>query len=534
MKPQDLFKCSSLLKSLKKEMKQGDSERLVVWPKPRMSLSSSPALNELRYVEAAFDEGSVLLNPQQIPGLEQQVSTLEQNGLLRGDFHECVKMITVKLNEQIDELNADLSINREVVQTLEDFETARDIWEQFEVDPLNSFSWNLAWWNAFHTHGELHLIKFERMGVVVGLAPLYLDRWFGLKRLRFLASGDACTDYVDLICDPKHYELCTYSLAEYIREKQFDVVELECTRNDHLAILLEQYLGRHYNFDHRAIESTWRLKLPQSWEEFKSGAKKSLRRKIDKAMRRLETDEFSIGTSKGVPIESAIAILKNLHTRRNNSTGKPGIFADQQFEQFIESAIIEFDRENKSEIVVAYQREQAIGVQLYFESNEGFQFYQSGYAPEAMHLEPGHLLFTAMIKRAILRGDQYFDFLRGNEPYKEFWGGNGSSTIQAANGCKESNSDRYRESRGNRQALVAGQLVLNRVDIGSNPSSPTNNIVVGLVSVIAAVRKKQAIQCACLGTAFDVPMSVVTIIENSVMIVMSAAMIVLRQITSCD
>lgn len=48
---------------------------------------------------------------------------------------------------------------------------------------------------------------------------------------------------------------------------------------------------------------------------------------------------------------------------------------------------------------------------------------------------------------------------------------------------------------------------------------------VGLVGVIQAVRNKQAIQCACLGTAFNLPMSVVTIIENSVMIAMSLAML---------
>lgn len=48
---------------------------------------------------------------------------------------------------------------------------------------------------------------------------------------------------------------------------------------------------------------------------------------------------------------------------------------------------------------------------------------------------------------------------------------------------------------------------------------------VGLVGVVNAVRKKQAIQCACLGTAFNLPMSAVTIIENSIMIVMSVSML---------
>lgn len=49
---------------------------------------------------------------------------------------------------------------------------------------------------------------------------------------------------------------------------------------------------------------------------------------------------------------------------------------------------------------------------------------------------------------------------------------------------------------------------------------------VGLIGVVSAVRKKQAIQCACLGTAFNLPMSVVTIVENSVMIVMATIMLI--------
>lgn len=51
---------------------------------------------------------------------------------------------------------------------------------------------------------------------------------------------------------------------------------------------------------------------------------------------------------------------------------------------------------------------------------------------------------------------------------------------------------------------------------------------VGLWGVITAVRKRQTIQCACLGTAFNLPMSIVTIIENSVMVVMAVAMLLYR------
>ncbi len=52
--------------------------------------------------------------------------------------------------------------------------------------------------------------------------------------------------------------------------------------------------------------------------------------------------------------------------------------------------------------------------------------------------------------------------------------------------------------------------------------------VVGAIGVIQANLNKQTIQCACLGTVFQLPMSVVTIIENAGMAAMAAWMIYLR------
>ena len=313
-------------------------------------------------------------------------------------------------------------VNCEVMHSVEDFQTIEEIWEQFNVNPLNSYSWNLCWWKAFQDQGDLHLIKFESAGEVIGIAPFYTDRWFGLSRFRFLATGNTCTDYVDLICDPLHYDTCAESLAAYIRDQAFSVVELDSPKDDRLATLLKQHLVKDYRPDHRPAEPTWRLALPSSWDEFKSVAKKSLRRKINKAVRRFDSEEFSVTSSHEIPVDEAFETLKELHTLRFNSKGKPGVFADPQFERFLRSAISEFHRQGKSEIVIVLHKDSPIAAHLYFNSSDGYQFYQSGYDPKAMKLEPGHLLFTAMIKKAIDRGDAFFDFLRGDEPYKGYWG----------------------------------------------------------------------------------------------------------------
>lgn len=49
---------------------------------------------------------------------------------------------------------------------------------------------------------------------------------------------------------------------------------------------------------------------------------------------------------------------------------------------------------------------------------------------------------------------------------------------------------------------------------------------ISIVGVLQSVLNKQKIQCACLGAVFNLPMSSVTIIEDALMIVMSACMIV--------
>ena len=48
---------------------------------------------------------------------------------------------------------------------------------------------------------------------------------------------------------------------------------------------------------------------------------------------------------------------------------------------------------------------------------------------------------------------------------------------------------------------------------------------VSLIGVIRAVARKSEIQCACLGTVFNLPMSYVTIIEDGIMLIMALFMI---------
>ena len=52
-------------------------------------------------------------------------------------------------------------------------------------------------------------------------------------------------------------------------------------------------------------------------------------------------------------------------------------------------------------------------------------------------------------------------------------------------------------------------------------------MIVSILGVLESVLNKKKIQCACLGSVFNLPMSTVTIVEDAIMIAMSAAMLIL-------
>ena len=65
-------------------------------------------------------------------------------------------------------------------------------------------------------------------------------------------------------------------------------------------------------------------------------------------------------------------------------------------------------------------RQVAAGV--WFETVDGFLYFNAGVDPEARDLSPGIVLTARVIERAISAGKRRLDFLRGNEPYKYVWG----------------------------------------------------------------------------------------------------------------
>jgi CelD/BcsL family acetyltransferase involved in cellulose biosynthesis len=325
--------------------------------------------------------------------------------------------------------------------------------------PFRRWEWLESWWRHYGPGSgqqgpsrELFVLAvFDSRRTLLGLAPWYLERSASQGRVvRFLGSGEVCSEYLSLLCATGKEEIVAHGLAKWLTEStkagshdthvgqfsdRWDVLKLSAIASDDLPIArLLDHLASQGNAVHRRPGmNCWRLALPASWDEYLALVSKSHR----KQLRRLDRDFFRSGRAsihwvrEPDQLEHALDVLIGLHQRRWKHLGWPGCFASERFLNFHREAalrMLAFDALSMSWLELDGRPVAA----EYHLAGDGIVYaYQSGIAPESLGFQPGHLSHLATIRRAIERGDRAFDFLRGDEPYKSHWRAVPRTTFEA-------------------------------------------------------------------------------------------------------
>jgi CelD/BcsL family acetyltransferase involved in cellulose biosynthesis len=315
--------------------------------------------------------------------------------------------------------------------------------------PFRRWEWLESWWRQYGPEPgqqrqlrELFVLAvFDSRETLIGLAPWYLERSASQGRVvRFLGSGEVCSEYLSLLCVEGKEEIVARGMAKWLTEStkagyhdpeggqssdRWDVLKLSAIASDDhaIALLLDDLAGQGNAVHRRPGMNCWRLALPGSWEEYLSLVSKSHR----KQLRRLDRDFFRSGRAvvhwvrEPDQLEKALDVLIGLHQRRWQHLGWPGCFASERFLKFhreVALRMLAFDALLMSWLELDGEPVAA----EYHLAGDGIVYaYQSGIAPESLEYQPGHLSHLATIRRAIERGDRAFDFLRGDEPYKSHW-----------------------------------------------------------------------------------------------------------------
>jgi CelD/BcsL family acetyltransferase involved in cellulose biosynthesis len=346
-----------------------------------------------------------------------------------------------------------------VVSTVLELQRLGPEWDELVAasesdNPFLQWDWCSTWWRHYGAGHELAVVLVRDGGQLVGLAPLYLEWSGGARKLgvmKFLGTGEVCSEYLGFIFRRSHEQGAGYELIRFLlNDASIPWRQLRLTHVPALgatATVLEALLPnaeRPFRVDRTA--TSWNIELAKSWDEFIDGIGSKRRGKVRRALRELEQNQFEF---REVLCESEIDAawddLTRLHQARWERQGRPGCFASRSFTEFHCELLRPWWRRGSLQLTSLHREGKAVAASYCLRHRGHVYFYQGGIDPDAMPLRPGHCLRVCELRRAIERGDLVFDFLSGDEDYKVQW-----ATHQIEM----------------RQFIVAGRGVLPRIGFG--------------------------------------------------------------------
>jgi CelD/BcsL family acetyltransferase involved in cellulose biosynthesis len=316
--------------------------------------------------------------------------------------------------------------------------------------PFRRHEWLAGWWTHYGpaTNGAAKDVEFapngarpgselfvlavrDAAGNLVGVAPWYLEPTrTGGRVVRFLGSGEICSDYMSVLSTPEFAREVAVAVADYLcgdAAKAWDALDLDGIDGDDemLRRLGDALEERGAIVTRRPGLNCWRLALPASWDEYLAGVSKSHR----KQLRRIETRLLDTGRAKLHSIrnaaeEDAIAFdeawrhLIDLHQRRRNVLGQNGCFASPRFAEFHADVSRRMAKAGALRLDWLEIDGQPAAAEYHFTAGGVAFAYQAGVNPDMIDDEPGRAITVALIRQAIADGLTGIDFLRGDEPYK--------------------------------------------------------------------------------------------------------------------
>jgi CelD/BcsL family acetyltransferase involved in cellulose biosynthesis len=250
--------------------------------------------------------------------------------------------------------------------------------------------------------------------------------------LRFLGDGKAATDYVRLLGDRQHESLVAETLARWVTSSDFEsrfgaldlmLVDGHVGDEHRLISFWNRLVQQGWSSQAVAIESSWQTALPGDWKQLSATFSKSQRRKVNKAFRLRQEGQVAVRwVTELTELQTVWPSFVYLHQRRRHELGQAGCFDRPEFEQFLLHTTRELMEQGRARLIFVEHAGQPLGAALLLQAREKLMMYQSGINPDQRHFEPGHLVNAFALEWANQHGFQEFDFMRGDEPYKQDWG----------------------------------------------------------------------------------------------------------------
>ena len=301
-------------------------------------------------------------------------------------------------------------------------EEFNDVWQDWESllrvcknqRIFQTPSWHYLWWKEMGNGAQLHLTCFREDGNLIAIAPLMSVN----TSLSFLGDTDLW-DYHDFVIAPGKEAPVFASLFEVINDQQWSDFTLTSVPEDSSCLDYLPQLSKQngYMFEKIPEDVAPGAILPATWDEYLSSLSKKDRHELRRKLRRLESESnfrwYAIETADGLD-ES----LGDFFSLMRQSRQDKAEFLTPEREMFFRQAFGEMAELDFLRLFFMEIDGERVASAVCFDYGSTRFLYNSGYNPAYSQLSVGLLLNALCVRQSIDAGIRYFDFLRGDEPYK--------------------------------------------------------------------------------------------------------------------
>lgn len=326
--------------------------------------------------------------------------------------------------------------------------------------PFTSPGWAQAWLEHFAPDAQPWLLVARDADRVVGLAPLVLRRRGPVRLLAML--GKEPGDYWDVLAEPELREPVTAALAAEIarRRGEWDVWQLNCLPPDSGTLRALARAGLR-GFARAPLRSP-AIELPDTFEAFLAGLSRSRRANLRRHLRRLEDGSVELREVRDpAALGATMDRWQELRVAQWEAQGRSidPVHAGERFRAFMLAAVRRLVPSGQALVWEFLHEGELVGVYVNFVDERSFYWYLGGFDPAVTNLGLGKIAIGAGIRASIEAGRSLYDFDRGEEPYK-YWYGAGdrllASVVLGHQGVRSRAAVRAARALSARRARQAG------------------------------------------------------------------------------
>jgi CelD/BcsL family acetyltransferase involved in cellulose biosynthesis len=291
--------------------------------------------------------------------------------------------------------------------------------------PFGTPAWMWAWWkNAAPVEARLRTVVVSSGDEVVGIAPLFAERRWGVWRYRILGAG--VSSRVDFLARPGREREVASAVAGCLREEspRPDVIVFDGIRSDSpWPELLAQVwpskrkprLYREYS-----MPSPFLGLSPPDFAAWFGGKSSHFRARMRRGVRKLEAMGGAVRlVSEPHDVEQYVSEFARLHRSRWVARGGSGVLTDR-VERALREAALRPEGESPVDLWVVDLPGGTLSVQVFVRAGREVCYWLGGFDEELPGTRPGPAILTLfrVVERACSSGATGLDLGPGDQPYK--------------------------------------------------------------------------------------------------------------------